>query len=173
MDDKVPKWGRSRLDKNLITLDHHYRVDTFLAALDAILTEMDHRFNEVSSELLVCFSCLDPRDSFSKFDIEKIACLTEIYDQDFSYLDRSVIREPLQTFLVHVRRVDEFKACHDLASLATKMVETGRHIVFPLVNRLIELALLLPVATTSVERTFSAMNIIKTAIELMMSGSMT
>jgi hypothetical protein len=60
MDEVIPRFGRSRLGGNLITQDHHYRVDTFLAALDAILSEMmDHRFNEVSSELLVSFACLD------------------------------------------------------------------------------------------------------------------
>jgi len=162
MDESIPRWGRSRLDGNLITQEHHYRVDTFLAALDAIITEMDHRFNEVSSEILVCFSCLDPKDSFSKFNVEKIARLTEIYDQDFSTIDRSNIRDQLETFILHMRRVDLFKDCQDFSSLAMKMVEHERHIAFPLVYRLIELALLLPVATASVERAFSAMNIIKT-----------
>ena len=162
MDEPIPRWGRSRLDGNLITQEHHYRVNTFLAALDAIITEMDHRFNEVSSEILVCFSCLDPKDSFSKFDVEKIARLTEIYDQDFSTIDRSNIRDQLETFILHMRRVDLFKDCQDFSSLAMKMVEHERHIAFPLVYRLIELALLLPVATASVERAFSAMNIIKT-----------
>jgi len=61
-----------------------------------------------------------------------------------------------------MRRVDLFKDCQDFSSLAMKMVEHERHIAFPLVYRLIELALLLPVATASVERAFSAMNIIKT-----------
>jgi hypothetical protein len=42
------------------------------------------------------------------------------------------------------------------------MVEFDRHTMFPLVYRLIELALLLPVATASVERAFSAMKTIKT-----------
>jgi hypothetical protein len=42
------------------------------------------------------------------------------------------------------------------------MVETGKNRTFPLVYRLIELTLILPVATASVERIFSAMNIIKT-----------
>ena len=162
MDEPIPRWGRSRLDGNLITQEYHYCVDTFLAALDAIITEMDHRFNEVSSEILVCFSCLDPKDSFSKFDVEKIARLTEIYDQDFSTIDRSNIRDQLETFILHMRRVDLFKDCQDFSSLAMKMVEHERHIAFPLVYRLIELALLLPVATASVERAFSAMNIIKT-----------
>jgi hypothetical protein len=92
----------------LIAKEHHYRVDTFLAALDAILIEMDHRFNEASSEVLVCFSCLDPRDPFSMFDIDKIARLTEINDQDFSLVDRSNIRDQLERFTIHVQRVDAF-----------------------------------------------------------------
>jgi hypothetical protein len=41
------------------------------------------------------------------------------------------------------------------------MVQTERHLVFALVYRLIELALILPTATTIVERAFSAMKIIK------------
>ena len=169
MDDSIPRWGRSRLDGNLITHEHHYRVDIFLAAIDAIITEMDHRFNEVSSELLVCFSCLDPRDSFSKFDVEKIARLTEIYKEDFSDLDRSNIRDQLKTFILHMRRVEQFKDCHDFGSLAIQMVKSERDIAFPIVYRLIKLGLLLPVATATVERAFSAMNIIKTDLRNKMS----
>jgi hypothetical protein len=123
---------------------------------------MDHHFNEVSSELLVCFSCLDPRDSFSMFDLEKFAHLTEIYDQDFSIVDCSNIRDDLETFVLHVRRVDDYKAYHDFASLAIKLVENKVHLAFPLVYRIIELAFIHPVAIASVERVFSAMYIIKT-----------
>jgi hypothetical protein len=163
MEAPRPRWGRSRQEKGImVTEDHHYRVDTFYAALDAINTEMDHRFNEVSTDLLVSFSCLDPRQSFSKFDVEKLARLTDIYDSDFSINDRGSIRDQLQLFIDHVRRVPDFSGCTDLGSLAMKMVETERHMMFPLVYRLIELALLLPVATASVERVFSVMNIIKT-----------
>jgi 3-dehydroquinate dehydratase len=102
---------------------------------------MDHRFNEVSSKLLVSFACLDPRNSFAKFDIEKIARLIEIYDQDFTDIDRSNIRDQLETFVINMRRVDLFKDCHDFASLATKMVKYERDVTFPLVFRLIKLAL--------------------------------
>jgi hypothetical protein len=153
----------------LITQGHHYRVDTFFCALDAIITELNHRFNEVSSELLVCISYLDPRDSFSKFDIDKIARLTEIYDQDFSIADCTIIRDQLEIFILHVRRVDDFIACHNLGSFSIKMAQTKKHLAFPLVYHLIELALLLPVATTSVEGAFSTMNIIKTDLRNKMS----
>ena len=57
-----------------------------------------------------------------------------------------------------------FSTCDDVQSLAVKMVETEKHLVFPLVYKLIELALILPVSTASVERTFPAMKIIKTKL---------
>ena len=170
MEDSVPRFGRSRKGgRNNITQDHYFRVDTFFATIDAITTEFDHRFSEVSSELLTCFACLDPRDSFSNFDVNKLARLTDIYLDDFSFDDRKRIRDQLQTFIIHVRRVEAFRACYDLASLAMKMVELKRHGIFSLVYRLIELALLLPVATASVERAFSAMKIIKTELQNKMS----
>jgi hypothetical protein len=163
MDAPRPRWGRSRQEKGImVTEEHHYRVDTFYAAVDAINTEMNHRFNEVSSDLLVCFSCLDPRDSFSQFNVDKLVKVAGIYDADFSNDDLSNIKEQLLTFIRHVRRVDDFIDCCDFGSLAVKMVESKRHEMFPLVYRLIELALLLPVATASVERVFSVMKIIKT-----------
>ncbi|KAK2401462.1 zinc finger MYM-type protein [Trifolium repens] len=43
-------------------------------------------------------------------------------------------------------------------------VKTGKHLVFPLVYKLIELALILSVSTASVERAFSAMKIIKSKL---------
>ena len=48
-----------------------------------------------------------------------------------------------------------------IADLAKRLVETRKHEVYPLVYLLIKLALTLPVATASVERVFSAMNIVK------------
>jgi hypothetical protein len=85
MSDLVPRFGRSRKGgKNNITQDHYFRIDIFYAAIDVIITEMDHRFNERSSKLLVCFSCLDPRDSFSKFDVDKLIRIADFYYDNFS-----------------------------------------------------------------------------------------
>jgi hypothetical protein len=60
-----------------------------------------------------------------------------------------------------VRRNAAFVTCEDIASLSIKMVQTEKHVVFPLVYKLIELVLLLSVSTASVDRTVSAINIIK------------
>jgi hypothetical protein len=125
---------------------------------------MNHRFNEATTEILTCFSCLDPKKNFSKFDTDKLFRLAEIYDADFSNSDRALIRGQLETYILQVRRHAAFASCKDVASLAMKMVETGKHLVFPLVYKLIELVLILPVSTTSVERSFSAMKIIKSKL---------
>ena len=45
------------------------------------------------------------------------------------------------------------------------MITTGMNRSYPLVYRLIELTLILPVATASVERVFSAMSLIKTDLQ--------
>jgi hypothetical protein len=78
--------------------------------------------------------------------------------------DRAVIRSQLETYTLHVRRHSAFSSCTDAGSLAAKIIETKKHMVFPLVYKLIELALLLPVSIASVERAFSAMKIIKSKL---------
>ena len=164
MDAEIPVRGRSRLEGRTVTNLHHYRAEIFYVAIDKICVEMDHRFSEGSNIVLNCFSCLDPKNSFSKFDVEKLARLADIYHANFSDIDRGTIREQLETYVVHVRRHTSFSTCVDVQSLAMKMVQTDKHFVFPLVYKLIELALILPVSTASVERAFSAMSIIKTKL---------
>ncbi|KAL5151332.1 Basic form of pathogenesis-related protein 1 [Glycine soja] len=164
MDDEIPVRGRSRAEGRTITNLHHYRPEIFYVAIDKICVEMDHRFSEGSNIILDCFSCLDPKNSFSKFDVDKLARLADIYHADFSDDDRGTIRDQLETYVLQVRRNASFSTCEDVQSLAMKMVQTEKHLVFPLVYKLIELALILPVSTASVERAFSAMKIIKSKL---------
>ncbi|KAG4935092.1 hypothetical protein JHK82_049388 [Glycine max] len=164
MDDEIPVRGHSRAEGRTITNLHHYRAEIFYVAIDKICVEMDHRFSEGSNVILDCFSCLDPKNSFSKFDVDKLARLADIYHADFSDDDRGTIRDQLETYVLQVRRNASFSTREDVQSLAMKMVQTEKHLVFPLVYKLIELALILPVSTVSVERAFSAMKIIKSKL---------
>ncbi|XP_042410148.1 zinc finger MYM-type protein 1-like [Zingiber officinale] len=128
--------------------------------LDMMVQEMNNRFSESSTEVLTCIACLDPKDSFSQFNIGKLLRLVELYPEDFSLTDRVILEDQLETYIQNVR--GEFSMIEDLGSLAKKMVETGKNTFFSLVYRLIELALVLPVATAFVEKVFSAIKIIKT-----------
>ncbi|KAH7663595.1 Ribonuclease H-like protein [Dioscorea alata] len=162
MEDSIPVRGRSRRGGQLVTYYHHYHAEIFIVVIDLLNAEMNNRFSESSTELLRCIACLDPRNSFSKFDHGMLVRLAQIYSDDFSTSDYLILKEQLRIYIHDVRRNSDFSSCHDVASLAVKMVQTDKHLTFPLVYRLIELALILPVATATVERAFSAMNIIKT-----------
>lgn len=162
MDKEINAKGTFSRKRQKVTNKHFYHVDIFIASIDSISTEMNHRFNEVSSELLVCMAALNPRNNFSNFNVDKLVRLAEIYAADFTIADCLVLRNQLQSFILNIRRSEEFVGCKDLPKVAEKMVQTGKNRSFPLVYRLIELILILPVATASVERVFSAMNYIKT-----------
>ena len=83
MDEEINVRGTSRRRKQKVANMHYYHVEIFFVAIDAILTELNHRFSEISSELLVCMVCFNPRNSFSNFNVDKFMRLAEIYAEDF------------------------------------------------------------------------------------------
>ncbi|PKU84132.1 hypothetical protein MA16_Dca027552 [Dendrobium catenatum] len=137
-----------------ITNLHHYRADLFYTVVDMQLQELNNRFSESSTELLLCVSCLNPSDSFHAYDEWKLICLAELYPSDFSIIEVVVLKNQLSTYIIDMRTSEEF-------SSAKQIVKFKKNDVYPLVYRLITLALTLPVATATVERAFSAMKIIK------------
>ncbi|XP_058756063.1 uncharacterized protein LOC131629287 [Vicia villosa] len=161
MDEEITLRDHSRREGRTVTNLHHYCAEILYVAIDKICVEMDHRVCEGSNVALDCFSCLDPKNSFSKFDVDKLDRLACIYHANFSDDDRGTIREQLETYVHQVKRNASFTSCEDVQSLAMRMVQTEKHLVFPLIYKLNKLALILPVSTTSVERAFSAIKIIK------------
>jgi len=162
MDEEISIRGTSRRRKQKVTNMHYYHVEIFLVAIDAILTELNHRFSEISSELLVCMACFNPRNSFSNFNVDKLMRLAEIYAEDFDIGELALLPNQLKSFVNRARRTQEFLGCSELGKVAEIMVKTTMNTSYQLVYRLIELTLILPVATASVERIFSAMSLIKT-----------
>ncbi|XP_057504790.1 uncharacterized protein LOC130788266 [Actinidia eriantha] len=144
-----------------VTNLHHYRAELFYTVLDMQLQELNDRFTVTTTELLICVACLSPANSFSAFDKQKLIRLTSFYPNDFSTHDCMVLEDQLDSYEYDMRYSSEFEGLKGLGELAQKMVETKRSGVYPLIYRLLKLALVLPVATTSVERAFSAMKIVK------------
>ena len=153
--------GRSRRNAPIKTNRHHYRVELFIYVIDEQITELEDRFNEVNTELLICMACLSPKDSFVAFDKPKLLRLAQFYPQDFSDEDRLALEDQLEIYIHYVRSSSDFSQLEGIGDLAKKMVETRMHQVFNYVYLLITLSLVLPVATASVERAFSVMNIVK------------
>ncbi|XP_068341596.1 uncharacterized protein [Pyrus communis] len=105
--------------------------------------------------------CLSPDDSFLAFDIEKLVRLAQFYPKDFSDMELTLLEDELKNYIFDMRLHNEFSALKGINSLAQKLVETKRDRQYPLVYLLVKLALILPVATASVEKAFSVMKIVK------------
>ncbi|PIN08333.1 hypothetical protein CDL12_19095 [Handroanthus impetiginosus] len=151
---------------------HHYCVEVFYKVIDWQLQELNNRFNEVTSDLLHGMACLSPSQSFANFDIEKIMRLAALYPDDFTEYDLVELRCQLENYIVDVGSEDiRFSSLNGIGDLSKKLVETKKYLVYSHVYRLIRFCLLLPVATASVERAFSAMKFIKTDLRNRMKDS--
>ncbi|XP_039136870.1 uncharacterized protein LOC120274165 [Dioscorea cayenensis subsp. rotundata] len=106
--------GRSRREGQVITHFHHYRVEIFCEVIDSIAQKMQNYFPETSTELLLLLSCLDPSDSFSKFNIQKLLRLAELYPKDFTMTERMMLENQLTTFIYDVRHDADFINVGDL-----------------------------------------------------------
>ncbi|XP_042016285.1 uncharacterized protein LOC121764309 [Salvia splendens] len=134
--------------------------------VDLTIQEMDNRFPEISTELLRCISCLDSRNLFAQFRDDQIICVATLYNEDFSPRECLLLSLQLSNFIANVRCDPQFAILSNLGSVATEMVKSGKHLVFPLGYQIIELALVLPIATASVERAFSAMKMMRNRVVL-------
>ncbi|XP_061364098.1 uncharacterized protein LOC133307586 [Gastrolobium bilobum] len=143
--------------------DHLFKkTSNFL--IDTQLQELNDRFSEVSSNLLECMACLNPCNSFSTFHKNKLREFAGCYPSDFDLNDFVMLEYQLDTYIFDMQSDPDFLNLQGIADLAKKMVEKKKHIMYPLVYLLVKLGLTLTVATASVERAFSAMKYIKTAL---------
>ena len=133
-----------------------------MQVIDQIALELENRFSEANIELLICIGSLNPKNLFSNYSGAKLVQLAELYPEDFSDYERSILVEELEMWIRSMRENTMYSKLEDIGELAKKMVEMGLNKAFRLVYRVIELVLVLPVATATVERAFSVMSIIKT-----------
>ena len=149
-----------------VTFEHFYRVDLFMETLDKQIHELDCRFSEQSIELLTLGSSLCSK----KINIDDIVLLVEkYYPTDFTEQERNQLVCQLETF--QVERINNAKLSEvaTLSDLCQTLVETGKNIMYDLVERVCRLLLTLPVSTATTERGFSAMKIFKNRLRNKMS----
>ncbi|KAL6565682.1 hypothetical protein OROHE_004737 [Orobanche hederae] len=161
MDDIYVSGKRPKRRVEEMANSHRYRVEVFNTVIDMQLLELNDRYNEVNTELLLCVACFNPSDSFKAFNKEKLVRLAAFYPNNFKGIEIWALSEQLENFVLDMRSYMNTSNVNGLGDLAQKLVKSNRDKVYPLVYKLIALALILPVATATVERAFSSMNIVK------------
>jgi hypothetical protein len=169
MDSKYEPQGRSHRFYPVQTVDDHYRREVYIGIIDRIHQELENRFDEVSRELLICMSALNPFNSFASFDAKKILKLATYYPKDFSSSNLRTLEIQLGTYIEDVKMDDRFQGLTTLGELSNKLVATNKHGYYGLVYLVLKLILILPVATSSVERVFSALYLVKNKVRNSMS----
>lgn len=160
MDATYTPPGRPRR-RIVITTLHYYRHEVFYEVIAHQAREFDDYFPELATDLISCVGSLSPVNKFSSFDKEKLLRLARYYPNDLSPVELLNLEDELDNYLVMTKNI-EFSSLKGITELSIKMVETGASLNHRLIYRLITLALVLPVATTTVERAFSAMKLVKT-----------
>ena len=84
MDDIFVARGRLRRYTDRMTNLYYYRIEIFYVIIAMQLQELNNRFTESNTELLLCVSCLSPFDFFATFDKQKLIRLAQFYPKDFS-----------------------------------------------------------------------------------------
>ncbi|XP_052619870.1 uncharacterized protein LOC128126152 [Lactuca sativa] len=88
--------------------------------------------------------------------------LSELYKKDFDDAERMQLDGELEIYYHTLHKDDRFTRLQGISDLSRLMVETGKHRSYPMVYRLLKLVLVLPIATATVDRCFSAMKLLKT-----------
>ena len=157
--------ARARNKHSDHTLEHHYRVDIFYEAINCQLMELDHRFSDNTMEMFPLASTLDPKNAHETFRSLDVCLLVEkFYPEDFSDHEKTILKMQLQHYVIDVVQHVDYKQLASIGELCQWLVRTRRETTFDLIYRLISLLLTLPVSTATTERSFSAMNIVKTRI---------
>ena len=145
-------------------------MECFYTILDIQIQEFNDHFDEVNTELLGCIASLTPSGSFCEFDHLKVMRLSEFYPENFNHMERMTLEHRLGLYIDNIREDERFANLKDLGDLVCMMVETKKHLSHPQVSRLLKLVLTLLVATTTVEKCFSVMKIVKTILQKHISG---
>ena len=87
---------------------------------------MENRFPETNTELLLCMNCLNPKNSFANFNINKLVRLAELYPEDFTWEEVMILRHQLRTYISNIKDDEEFSSIQDLGNLAKKLVQTEK-----------------------------------------------
>nr|XP_023904791.1 uncharacterized protein LOC112016457 [Quercus suber] len=138
--------GRYRRQDKDLTIEHHFRIGIFTVAIDFQLQELKSRFCELTTELVILSSALNPKDTFRVFKIVDICNLVKkYYPQDFTENEQELLESQLQHYELDVIKHLDFQNMSTISELFS-------------------------MATT--KRAFSAMKLLKTRLRNRMEGEL-
>ena len=120
------------------TVEHHYRCNIFMVVVDQQAQELNCRFNKQVTELLIMCTSLDPKNSFSSFDIDIVCSLaSKFYPADFEEQEREILRCQLRHYEHDIPTNPKFQNLTTISELCQQLAATGKNDDYHLIDRYI------------------------------------
>jgi cell division protein ZapA (FtsZ GTPase activity inhibitor) len=87
---------------------HRFCVEIFLCVIDRQLQELNDRFDEVNTELLICMAAFNLANSFAAYNKKHLLKLAEFYPMDFSTDDLHNLSFELKLYIREMRTNKRF-----------------------------------------------------------------
>jgi hypothetical protein len=141
---KTPEFGELYVDfinsraEDESTVEHHYRCEIFMVVVDQQAQELNCRFNKQATELLIMCTSLDPKNSFSSFNIDIVCSLaSKFYPADFEEQERENLRCQLRHYEHDIPTNPKFQNLTTISELCQQLAATGKNDDYHLIDRYI------------------------------------
>nr|KAJ0226558.1 hypothetical protein LSAT_V11C100039590 [Lactuca sativa] len=104
-----------------------------------------------NTTLIVSMTSLCPTKSSQAFNVEAVLKMAKFYLNEFPMHDHRTLRANLENYIIDVSGDEKFNNLKGIANMAKMMVEANKHTINLMVYLLLKLALIFPVATSTVE----------------------
>jgi hypothetical protein len=85
-----------------------------------LVQELNNRFNETSSQLLICSVSFNPRNSFQDFNVENLMTLAKLYADNFNSGELRDLGHQLCLYIGDVRTDARFSNLNTIGDLYQK-----------------------------------------------------
>ena len=143
--------------KDTITSSQDLKINLYYPILDAIINELQQRFDSKNLDLMKAFQCC-MRDSEHFLDIDHMTSVIELYKLNKPFLSMEC------KIFKHTLEDKELSSINDVLLDIAPMKEA-----FPELVKLLQIALTVVVSTTECERSFSCLKCTKTFLHSSMS----
>jgi hypothetical protein len=89
---------------------------------------------EITTELLMCISCLDQNNSFSAFNIDKLLKFAQFYPSDFSEWEFFILKNQLENYRLDMHDNSDFLEVKGIDELSQKLVEKNKLFILWITN---------------------------------------
>jgi hypothetical protein len=137
----------------------YYRIHFWIPTVEQFINSFETRFDHGA---LLCFkgvAALIPKDNLSGINVDDISEFAAMFASEFP--DISKLKKELKEFIRFAQHGDQYQDSTCIEDVVTGMIKHDHAKIFPLTFKLYQIALVLPITTASVERSFSSFKYIK------------